>query len=129
MTAPTYWLSYDDRPGYLLARVQGLTDSLETSISFWQEIALEARERAAQRLLVQESFRNGVNAAETADLCQFLAELFERLGLQNLRVAFLDEQLSHLAENQHAERTATDYGLCVKVFAELDDAERWLLAE
>ena len=129
MIAPTYWLSYDDRPGYLFARVQGLTDSLATSISFWQEIALEARERGAQRLLVQESFRNGVSAAETLDLCQFLSELFERLSLQHLRIAFLDEQPSQLEENQHAERTATDYGLCVKVFADLSEAEAWLLAE
>ena len=127
--APSYWLTYDERPGYLLARVGGLSDSRETSISFWQEIGLEARARNVRRLLVQENFRNFVNPADTFDISRFVAELFERLEMPNVRIAFLDEQPDQLEANRAGERAATDYGLCVKAFADLSEAEAWLLAE
>ena len=127
--APSYWLTYDERPGYLLAHVEGLSDSRETSISFWQEIGLEARARNVRRLLVQENFRNFVNPADTFDISRFVAELFERLEMPNVRIAFLDEQPDQLEINRAGERAATDYGLCVKVFADLSEAEAWLLAE
>ncbi len=125
MTAPTYWIIYDDRPDYLLARVEGLTDSLEVSIAFWQEIALEVYARKPRRLLVHESFRNSLSAPDMVDLAAFITDV----GFQNIRLAFVDSQREQLPDNRIAEEVLLSHGLIVKVFADLGEAERWLLAD
>lgn len=129
MAAPAYWITYDDRPNYLLARVQGTTDSLEVSISFWQEIAQEATERQVKRLLVHESFRNNVSAIDILEVGQFLGELAEMLDLRSIKIAFVDERLEQLDRNRLGELVAVNRGLRGKVFADFAEAERWLLAD
>ena len=124
MIAPAYWLTFEDRPGYLLACVWGHRDSLETSISFWQEIALEVYGRRPTRLMVQESFLNNVSLPDMLEIVTFITQI----GFHDLRIAFLDEQAAQLASNRIAEEQATAHGLSIKVFSEIGEAEKWLLA-
>ncbi|MBC7447588.1 MAG: hypothetical protein H7330_05960 [Hymenobacteraceae bacterium] len=125
MVAPAYWLTFEDRPGYLLACVWGYRDSLETSIAFWQEIGLEVHSRRPTRLLVQESFLNDVSMPAMTEVVLFVAEM----GFRDLKLAFVDEQVEQLPSNRIAEALAVSYGLSVKVFVELGEAEKWLLAD
>ncbi len=123
MVAPAYWLTFEDRPGYLLACVWGHRDSLETSIAFWQEIALEVYTRRPTRLLVQESFLNNVSMPDMLEVVTFVTQM----GLHDLCIAFVDEQAEQLPSNRIAEELAVAHGLCVKVFTEIGEAEKWLL--
>ena len=127
MAVPAYWLTFEARPSYLFVRVEGLTDSLETSIAFWQEIAIEANERGTSRLLVQEHFRNTISADEIREVGQFLGELAEQLLLENIKISFVDDRLDHLDSNRLGEEVATNHGVRCKVFTHFDEAEAWLL--
>lgn len=123
IAAPAYWLTFEDKTGYLLARVQGLTDSLEISIAFWQEIALEVHVRRPARLLVHESFRNNLSGPDVVEVATFMTEL----GFTTIKVAFVDDQFEQLDVNRLAETIVADRGMRAKVFADLGEAESWLL--
>ena len=125
MVAPAYWLTFEDHPRYLLACVWGYRDSLETSIAFWQEIGLEVHARRPTRLLVQESFLNNVSIPEMTEVVTFVAEM----GFRNLKIGFVDEQVEQLSSNRVAQALAISYGLSIKVFTELSEAEKWLLSD
>ncbi len=129
MTAPAYWLTFEDRPGYLLATVQGIHDSLEVSIAFWQEILTEAHQRNPVRLLVEESFTNNVSTTEQEQVAQFLGESFASLNLQQMRVAFCDTRPEQHDQNLDGATSAALDGVCCKVFTDFTEAEQWLLSE
>ncbi len=120
-----YDLRFEQHPQYLLARVSGPEDSLEVSVAYWQEVAAEAIRQGVRRLLVVENFPNNGETADLMALGRFLAEL----GLQEIRIAFVDEQPDHLDRNRIGELVAVNRGLRGKVFDNFADAERWLLAE
>jgi hypothetical protein len=120
-----YDLQFEQRPQYLLARVSGPEDSLEVSVAYWQQVAAEAIGRKAQRLMVVENFPNNGETADVMALGRFLAEL----GLQNIRIAFVDEQSDHLDRNRVGELVAVNRGLRGKVFADFAEGEQWLLAD
>lgn len=123
--APAYSLTFDERPGYLLARVAGPEDSLEVSVSFWQEIAAEADRRKSTHLLVWENFPNNVDTIDMMRVATFLTEL----GFADIRIAFLDERHEQLDRNRFGELVAVNRGLRGKVFADFAEAESWLLSE
>jgi hypothetical protein len=127
MAAPAYWLTFEDRPGYLLANVQGLTDSLEVSISFWHDILAEAHQRGVVGLLVEEDFANNITEHEMRQVVQFIGESLEQLGLKHLKIAFYDARVDQLDPNRVGETTAEEFGVRCRVFDDFRKAENWLL--
>ena len=129
MAAPAYWLTFEERPGYLFVRVQGLTDSLETSINYWQEVMLEVIAHRATRVLVRESFRNNISSAGIIEIGQFLADLAAQFKLVRLKIAFVDDDPDQFDRNRLSEQAAVNRGLNCKVFDDFAEAEGWLLAD
>ena len=119
---PPYELTFEERPEYLLARVTGPEDSLEVSISFWQEIAVEVQRRQTEKLMVWENFPNNVDTIDMLRVATFLTEL----GLANIQVAFVDERHEQLDRNRFGELVAINRGLRGKVFVDVQEAEAWL---
>ncbi len=125
MSVPSaaYELRFEQHPQYLLARVRGAEDSLEISVAYWQRVAAEAIGRGAERLMVIENFPNNASTVDMMSVGRFLAEL----GLQNIRIAFVDEHPDQLDRNRVGELVAVNRGLTGKVFADFATAEDWLL--
>ena len=121
---PAYRLHFEDRDGYLLARVDGPEDTFEVSIAYWTEIVAECTARAAKRLLVVENLQGNAVPAEMEQVVEALIGL----GLHDLRVAFVDatEDAELLVA---AEFRVWQAGLSGRVFRRFDEAEAWLLSE
>lgn len=108
---------------YLLARVEGLHDNLEITVSYWAMVLDECTRRGAKRLLVVENLIEAsmdTNAQET----------FERLlalGIdKSIRVAFVDRNESNWAFQEYVTLLAREQGIVVRIFAQQRDAVTWL---
>lgn len=123
-TLPGYTLHFEDRPGYLYARVEGPHDTLAISLAYWREIAAEVARRGATRVLVAEELQQ---KADPVDAVQVIAAL-PGLGLDRVRIAYVDahEDVDLLLQEQ---AEAQLVGLDGRVFGSTASAERWLLGE
>lgn len=122
---PDYDLRFEERPGYLLAHVTGPADSLDVSLSYWQEIVEEVTRLQVTRLLVVEDFPNDVSTLEMLRVVNYLVSL----GLRHIHTAFVDVRHDQLARNLLGELVVVAHGLPAKVFASVEQGERWLLAQ
>ncbi|KAA9345861.1 hypothetical protein [Adhaeribacter soli] len=118
-----YTLTFENKPGYLLAKVSGEADSLEIPRQFWKEITAEVDKRKPMSLLVWEDFQTMVS---TQELFTLVSELCEYKQFQGLRVAFVDEHFEQLNRNKLGEMIATNRGFTCWVCARLEEAEQWL---
>ena len=120
-----YDLTLEQRPGYLYAYVEGQHDSYEISKAYWQEIANEVARLGADRVLIDENIAESVAVAEIYEL----ASEIPTMGFSSARVAFVDRYLDHHEVNSFAELVAVNRGMRGKVFNDLEEAERWLMAD
>ena len=120
---PTYSLTFELRPHYLFAIVDGEEDTVAISLAYWAEIAAECRRHHVSRLLVLEKLKAKSNN-DDADMV--IAELPRMFG--DIRIAFVDvdESVDVLV---HAEIEARKAGLVSHVFGSLEAAKQWLLRD
>lgn len=120
---PTYSLTFELRPHYLFAIVDGEEDTVAISLAYWAEIAAECRRHHVSRLLVLEKLKAKSNN-DDADMV--IAELPRMFG--DIRIAFVDvdESVDVLV---HAEIEARKAGLVSHVFGSLEAARQWLLRD
>lgn len=120
--AELYRLTFEVRPTYLYAYVEGDHDSYEISRSFWQEIADESRRLKIRKVLIDE---NILENASMADVFQLASELPD-MGFG--KVAFVDRYLDQQEINAFGELVALNRGLNGKIFNDVAEAETWLLS-
>jgi hypothetical protein len=117
-----YALHFEDRPGYLFARIEGPRDTLAISLAYWREIAVEVERRGATALLVVEELEQ---RADPVDAAQVIAAL-PGFGLDRVRIAYVDA-LEDMDLLLHEQAEAHLIGLQGRVFGSTASAERWLL--
>lgn len=120
-----YRLRFEERPGYLYACIDGISDSLDISRSYWQAVADEVQARDAEAVLIEENIP--VNGT-FADVFQLATEI-PTMGFGRCKVAFFDRYLEQHEINAFGELVATNRGLNGRVFNSYDDALEWLLGE
>jgi hypothetical protein len=120
-----YRIQFDYREKYLFAHVSGEKDSLDISLKFWQEIFNECEAKAYKRILITEDFRNNISAIDMYILGEKLTEMASR----NTSVAFVDSQIQQYEMNKFSETVAYNRGGRGKVFADMKEAEKWLLEQ
>lgn len=121
-----YRITFDVRPGYLHAHIQGSEDSYEISRQFWQEIADECERLKPSRLLVEEDISRPIDSI--ADTYHGAADR-PQMGLAGVKIAFFDRHPDQHEQNQFGELVARNRGIDVRVFSDLAEAESWLLAD
>ena len=126
MDTKEYRLSFDNKPEYLHALVEGERDSYEISRRFWSEIAEECERVRPARLLVEEDLKEQLPSI--ADTYQGAAERPD-MGLAGIRIAFLDRHPEQHEQNQFGELVARNRGINMKVFSDREEALDWLLAD
>jgi hypothetical protein len=119
-----YRLTFEQRPTYLHAFVEGEDDSYEISRQYWQEIADECKARKFKKVLIVEDIVESGTIAEAYQLCSE----FPQMGYLKIKVAFVDRHAEQNEENQFGELVAVNRGVNVKLFTDIDEAEKWLLA-
>jgi hypothetical protein len=120
--APAYTLRFERHPTHLYAFVTGPEDNVDISNRYWMDIATECLRLGYRRLLVEEDFPHALSDTE-----MFLHISDAPRELLTLRIAFVDRQADH--NNLLGETLARSLGADAKVFADREDAERWLLAD
>lgn len=123
-TDKPYNLEFENRPEYLYAHVSGEHDSLNISRQFWREIADEATRLKPARLLIVEDIKESVSQMDTYQI----ASEIPNLGMNAIRIAFVDIYIEHQALNEFGEIVATNRGIYGKIFNDVDEAEKWLLS-
>ncbi len=121
--AKPYTVIYEERDSYLYAQVSGPKDSAEVSISYWKDVAAEARGRGLRRLLVTESFISSGSFAESYEVASQLPTI-----LEGINVAFVDRSTDDYEDNRFAETVAINRGTRVKLFCDESAAIEWLVS-
>lgn len=121
-TTKPYRLTFDVRPGYLYAYVEGDEDSYDISIAYWQETADEASRHRLRRVLIEE------NITQTGSMTEAFLFGAEITKMGFAKVAFIDRQAEHQSVNSFGELVASNRGLNCKIFKDTAAAETWLLA-
>jgi len=121
-----YTITFEQREGYLYARVEGPFDSYEISNAYWQEVAEECQKTQNRKLLLDERLDSVMPS---------MTEVFQgasercHMGLAGIKIAFVDSLSDHHEFNLFGELVATNRGLYCKVFNNLKQGENWLLAD
>ena len=124
-TAPKpYRISFDQRNEYLYAYVEGERDSYAISIAFWREIAQECHTRGTTRVLIDENIVQNVSVAEIYQVASEIPAMFSGIA-----IAFRDRHADQAEINEFGELVAQNRGVVGKFFVDLEEAERWLLAQ
>jgi hypothetical protein len=121
MTAKQYKLTFEDRPEYLHARVEGEHDSYEISRDFWAEIGSECEKRGTTKLLVEENIPEVVSFSDMYNIASDLPDLF--FGIS---IAFVDRFADQAELNSFGELVAQNRGVRGRFFADVASAEDWL---
>jgi len=107
---------------YLLARVEGLTDSLGTTVAYWSMVAAECRRRGAKRLLVVENLKGEIGEVPAEEIFQKLIVL----GFEGIKIAFVDRSETRWSVQEQVSLMAREHGITGRVFTQERDAVTWL---
>lgn len=118
-----YDIHFEERTGYLYARVSGPLDTVATSLAYWNDIAEDCRRRKVARVLVVEDFVTPAPLTDTFRVAEQLPSI-----MRGIRVAFVDTRLEHYTANKFGEDVAVNRGLDGMVFIDEDSATRWITA-
>jgi hypothetical protein len=118
-----YTLTFELRPHYFYALVEGEHDSYEVSRSFWLKVAEHCVKIGAERVMIHENIAEKVSFAEVFQL----ASEIPSMGFGRAKVAFVDQHLDQQDVNTFGELVAQNRGLNGRVFTDVASAERWLV--
>ncbi len=121
----SYRITFEFRPEYLYVYVSGERDSYEISRQYWQEVADFCGEKKVKKVLIEEDIPEAVSMME---VYRFASEI-PLMGFFGIRVAFVDRFTEQHDLNQFGELVAVNRGLYGKLFNDIKEAEKWLLAE
>src|SRR5688500_337348 len=115
-------MSFEERAGFLQARVRGPRDSHAISLAYWRAIADECRARGRSKVLVVEEMGDYEGERDLPRLVDAVLEM----GFDRIQVALVVSRLERLAEMEHGEILALERGAHGRVFANVGPAEHWL---
>ncbi|GAB2501630.1 hypothetical protein GCM10027266_20180 [Arenimonas alkanexedens] len=119
---PDIKIVFEDRPGYLYARVSGPRDNREISLAYWALVAEQVRLRKTTRLMVVEALGEREGEHEVS----FMIDALIEMGLDQIQVAFVVDRIDILGAMEHGEILAIERGANGRVFGSATVAERWL---
>ena len=112
-----------ERAGTLVADVTGPQDSLEVSVAFWGELAAEVARRGSQRLLVIDRLQG--TPLDPDGMATLVGRLVG-IGLEAIRIAYVEPTAEHVPAMEHGEIFAAELGFTARVFGDVGHADRWL---
>lgn len=121
-TERLYELSYENRPEYLYAYIKGDLSESKTKVECWDQIIRRCRADERERLLV---VLDGPGNSTELDAFESSREIVD-LGLQGLKIAYVDLDVANYESNQFGELVAGNRGAFAKVFTTEPEAHNWL---
>ncbi|HKX83527.1 MAG TPA: hypothetical protein VJL58_04840 [Pyrinomonadaceae bacterium] len=120
-----YEIRYESRPKYLFAYAKGDLSKPETRIACWKEIIERCRGENYDRLLVVQDSPPNKSVSEAFTAASGVVEL----GVDRLKIAFVDPDPAEFENNKFCEVVATNRGANAKLFLTEGPAREWLVSE
>lgn len=115
-----YNIKFEDRGEYLYALVGGKRLSPEIAKMYWDEIAEKCAELEISKLLIEKDFPKHVSPPEMLEMGVYLGSI-----LAGTKIAFFDRYKNEDV-NELGKVVARNEGVILKIFENLDEAEKWL---
>lgn len=116
-------VSFEERPVYLYAYIEGDLSETETKVDCWDKIIKRCRALEHKRLLV---VLDGPGNSSELEAYQSSRRIID-LGLIGLKIAYVDLNAANHSNNQFGELVASNRGAFAKVFTTEAEAEKWLV--
>lgn len=123
MSSTDYNVEFEQRPGYLFARVTG-ENSPETIKAYTADILQTCQEHGCFRVLIHECL-DGPRLSAT-EIYQMFAQTMPQWRGKFDAVAIVDEKMGEMAK--FAETVGVNRGMPIAAFASLEEATRWISA-
>lgn len=112
----------EDRGEYLYVLVGGGKLNALIAASYWNEIAGKCFELDKMRILIEKNFLESVGPEDMIQMSSHVGKL-----LPTRRIAFLD-RWGNEEINSLGKKLARNRDVMMQVFQNVNDAEKWLLA-
>jgi len=117
-----YTIEMDERAEYIYVLVTGDRLTANIAAGYWNEIAQKCFEIDCRKILIEKNFKEGVGPDEMLRMADHVGGL-----LPNRSIAFVD-RYNHDSINELGKRLARNRSITMKIFDNVEDAERWLRA-
>jgi len=117
-----YDIKMEDRGEYLYVLVGGEKLNAVIAASYWNEIAGKCFELEKMKVLIEKNFLESVGPADMIQMSSHVGKL-----LPTRRIAFLD-RWGNDEINLLGKTLARNRDVMMQVFQNVNDAEKWLLA-
>lgn len=121
-TEKPYDIEMEDRGEYLHVIVGGERLTAPLSAAYWNEIAGKCFELDKSKILIEKNFKESVKAPEMLQMAENLGQL-----LPMRKIAFYD-RYGHENINELGKKLARNRDVMMQIFKNVEDAEKWLLA-
>ena len=120
----SYTLRFEHKKNFLYASVQGKNTAENVSL-YLSEVRMKCLELQCPRVLIEENLEGP--GLGTFTIFDVISNASGRVAPFGLRIAYVDSNPEHDAMNlKFAENIAVNRGVIVKVFSNVEEAEKWL---
>ncbi|MEP6787327.1 MAG: hypothetical protein ABJB40_02770 [Acidobacteriota bacterium] len=117
-----FTIVFEDYPKYLYALVHGERYGYDVLAHFLKEIADECKKRGFDQVLIEEN----ISATASEEDVFRIASTLPELGFADIRMAYIDRFAEQKDINEFGQEVAEKQGVDVKIFSNMEDADRWL---
>lgn len=118
-----YSLQFLEQGDFLRVAVNCSVDSQSVRIAYWRDLSSEATARGFRKLLVLD--RKKVKPASPKELAE-MAMQFQDEAANFDRIAVVEPTPEFLPAVEYGEILTQSVGINLRIFVEIQDAERWL---
>ena len=123
MTAePGYFIDFDDRGEYTHATVSGKRVTPDIALAYWHEIIDHCESTNCSKILLDHNFEEMISMQEMTQVIGPVGEM-----LQGRIMAFYD-RFGHYEIPEAGKMILRSHHIKMQIFHDLNEAERWLLA-
>jgi len=119
----SYTLQVEPRSDYLYFQVEG-DASYETAMGFWREIGRKCKNLRYKKLLIEENLEGQISDAEVF----WITARFREFGFIGKKIAFIDRYANHDDGNGFFQLAASNRGIFMRIFKDVDEAEKWIIS-
>lgn len=120
-----YELTFEVRPSYFYARVQGETIDQRTAIDYLHEVVNKCKKFGHARLLLVRD----IPATLSEDEVYFSGTDFAHTGLEDMQIALVDERPENVEALELTILVQNNRGANIQLFEDVKAAEEWLLKD
>jgi hypothetical protein len=122
VSGDTYHLDIEDRDVYLRAIVTGRRVTRDVALAYWREIIDKCESMCCSKILLDHNFEQMISMQEMLEVIGPVGDM-----LKGRTMAFYD-RYGHYDIPEAGKMILRSHHVKMQIFHDLDEAEKWLLA-